>query len=145
MEKQKVIMKIENFSSKDGTLLLSTSYYEVRAALKGVLDLCQDKYSGFVQLEISPPYKSRTTGPGSQNNLIWELITLIARETGNDLSDVEDAAKERACKRGYPYKVNKMTGRAKPISMTKISTVEAGYLVDELKQICAELGINTEV
>lgn len=145
MDKKKAIMKIESFSHKDGTLLLSVSDYGVRAMLKGLTEWCQKKYGGFIQLDLSPPNKSRTTGKGSQNNLIWQLITLIAQETGNDLLDVEEAAKERACKRGYPYKLNKITGRAKPVSMTEISTVEASYLIDELYQICSELGINPDV
>ena len=110
MEKKKVIMKIESFSHKDGTLLLSTSYWSVRASLKDLVQLCDDKYGGFVRLELSPPYRARTTGLNSQNNLIWKLITIIAKETGNELSDVEDAVKERAIKRGYPYR-QKQTNR----------------------------------
>ena len=145
MEKKKVIMKIENFSHKDGTLLLSTSYYEIRAALKGVVDLCESKYSGFVRLEISPPYRARTTGPSSQNNLIWALITEIAKATGNELEDVEMAAKERAVKRGYPYKQNKITGQLMPLSMTKIDTQQASYLIDELYAIAAEYEIKLDI
>jgi hypothetical protein len=29
--------------------------------------------------------------------------------------------------------------------MTEISTVEASYLIDELYQICSELGINPDI
>ena len=144
MEKKKVIMKIENFSNKDGTLLLSSCYYEVRAVLKEIIELCEKKYSGFIRLELSAPYKSRTTGPNSQNNLIWKLITEIATATGNDLQDVEEAAKFNAIKRGYPYKQNKMTGQLKPLSMTEIDTQQAGFLIDELYAIAAEYGIQLE-
>lgn len=46
------------------------------------------------------------------------------------MQDVEDAVKERAIKRGYPYKVNPITGKIVPVSMTTINTIEAGYLID---------------
>lgn len=144
MEKKKVIMKIESFSHKDGTLLLSTSYWSIRASLKDLVELCDNKYGGFVRLELSPPYRARTTGLNSQNNLIWKLITIIAKATGNELSDVEDAVKERAIKRGYPYRQNKLTGKPVPASMTTITTVEAGYLIDELYAIANEYEINVE-
>ena len=142
--KAKVVAKIESFSRKDGTFLLSVREYEARAILAEMVDKCEQKYSGFARLEISPPYRPRTTGKDSQNNLIWKLITEIANATGNEIQDVEEAVKERACKRGYPYRVNKITGRAKPKSMTEIDTVEAGYLIEELYQICAEYGVDVE-
>lgn len=142
--KSKVVMKIEGFSYQDGTVLLSTNDYGARVVIKDMVDRCEQKYSGFMRLEISPPYKPRTTGKESQNNLIWKLITEIAKQTGNEIQDVEEAVKERACKRGYPYRVNKITGRAKPKSMTEIDTVEASYLIDELYQVCAEYGVDVE-
>lgn len=144
MQKKSAILKIKRFDYKDGFLLLSAEDYSVRAMIKDLADLCNDKYGGYMKLEMSPPYRARTTGPGSQNNLAWKLITEIAKETGNDLHDVEEAAKERAVKRGYPYRQNKITGQIKPVSMTEISTVEAGYLIDELYQIAAEYGVNVE-
>lgn len=53
--------------------------------------------------------------------------------------------KLKAVRRGYPTKTNPLTGQIKPLSMTEINTVEAGYLIDELYQLCAEMGINTEM
>lgn len=144
MQKQKAIMKIESYSNKDGTLLLSVSDCGVRAMLKGVVELCERKHGGFIKLEMSPPYKARSTGDKSQNNLIWKLITEIALKTGNELEDVEIAAKERAVKRGYPCKMNKLTGGTVLASMATINTVEAGYLIEELYQIAAEFGIVLE-
>ncbi len=141
MEKKKVIMKIENFSHKDGMLLLSTSYYEIRAVLKDIIELCEKKYSGFIRLEISPPYRARTTEVGGQNRHIWGHIQQIAQETGNDIVDVEDYIKQRATRRGYPVHENKMNGEIKPVSMKGIDTVEANYLIDELHQLAAELNI----
>lgn len=144
MDKAKLVMKIESYSSKDGMMLLSVNDYAVRAMLKGLVDLCDKKYSSYVKLDMSPPYRPRSTGPGSQNSHIWAHIQQIAQETGNDLDDIEDYVKERALKRGYPAKQNKLTGRVVPASMTTISTVEAGYLIDELHQLAAELGIQLE-
>lgn len=142
MEKKKAILKIESYSSKDGMLLLSVSDYGVRAMLKGLVDLCNKNYGGYIKLDMSPPYKARTTGLGSQNSKIWALIQQIAEATGNELQDVEDALKERAMKRGYPYSMNQLTGRPRPLSMTLIDTKEASILIDELHQLAAELGIN---
>lgn len=142
MKKTNAIMKIESFSQKEGLLLLNVSDYAVRSNIKGLVDLCEKKYGNYIKLEMSPPCRKRTTGENSQNNLIWRLITIIAQETGNEIEDVEIAVKERAIKRGYPYRQNKLTGRPIPASMTTINTVEAGYLIDELYLIASEYEIN---
>ena len=144
MEKKKVILKIESFSHKEGTLLLSVADYGVRAMLKGLVELCEKKYGGYVRMDMSPPYRPRSTGQNSQNNLIWKLITVIANETGNELEDVEIAVKERALKRGYPYRQNKLTGKPVPASMATINTVEASMLIEELYQLAAEYEINLD-
>ena len=144
MEKAKAIMKIESYSNKDGTLLLSVSDYGVRAMLKGLTELCSQKYGSYVKLELSPPYKPRSTTIGGQNRHIWGHIQQIAHETGNDVQDVEDYVKLRAVKRGYPVHENKLTGEIKPVSMTGINTIEAGYLIEELHQLASELEINLE-
>lgn len=142
MEKKKAVMHVESFSSKDGFLLLSVEDYGVRAMLQGLVGLCTDKYGGYMKLEMSPPYRARTTGDLSQNNKIWLMITKIAQQTGNEQQDVESAAKERAVKRGYPYRMNKLTGRYVPASMATINTVEASYLIDELYAIASEYGVD---
>ena len=144
MEKKKAILKIESYSTKDGTMLLSVADYGVRAMLKGLVDLCGAKYGGYVRMDMSPPYIPRSTGQNSQNNLIWKLITVIANETGNELEDVEIAVKERALKRGYPYRQNKLTGKPIPASMATINTVEASMLIEELYQLAAEYEINLD-
>lgn len=38
MEKKKAILKIESYSTKDGTLLLSVSDFGVRIMLKGLVE-----------------------------------------------------------------------------------------------------------
>lgn len=144
MEKKKVIMKIESFSHKDGTLLLSTSYLGVRASLKDLVQLCDNKYGGFVKLELSPPYKDRSTGRGSQNSHIWGHIQQIANFTGYDIDDVEDYAKLKAVALGYPYKTNPLTGEIKPASMKTINTIEAGYLIETLHRLASELEIELD-
>ena len=145
MEKKKAIMRIESYSHKDGILVLSVNDYGVRANILGLVEWCQKRYGSFIKLEMSPPYKPRSTGQNSQNNLIWKLITVIAECTGNELADVEEAAKERAIKRGYPFHQNKITGKPVPASMSTINTVEAGYLIDELYQIANEYEVRLEV
>lgn len=145
MEKQKAIMRIESYSNKDGTLLLSVADLGVRTAIKSLVELCEKKHDNYIKLEMSPPYPARSTGKSSQNNLIWKLITAIVECTGNDVEDVEEWVKLKAVRRGYPTKTNPLTGQIKPLSMTEINTVEAGYLIDELYQLCAEMGINTEM
>ena len=116
----------------------------VKQKMLDVFNLAKEKSNGYMTVDFGRVYKTRTTGEGSQNNKFYALVTEICKETGNDIEDVKDALKERAIKRGYPYKVNKMTGRIRPASTTKINTVEMSYLIDEAKQVCAELGIVIE-
>jgi hypothetical protein len=122
-------------------LLLHYPSMSVKAEMLHLLEGVKEKYNGFMTVTIDKPYKSRTTGRGSQNNKFYALVTEICKETGNEIEDVKDAIKERAIKRGYPYSINKITGTVRPYSTTKINTVEMSYLIDEAMQLCAELGI----
>ena len=144
MEKKKAIMKIESFSHKDGILVLSVNDLGVRANIKGLVEWCDKKYGGYIKLEMSPPYKPRSTEVGGQNRHIWGHLQQIAQETGNDVDDVEDYIKQRATRRGYPVKQNPLTGEIKPVSMKGINTVEANYLIDELHQLASELEIELD-
>ena len=112
-----------------------------RMALYSVLKACKDKNNDYVKVTIGRPRKPRTTGPGSQNNHVWGHATQIATETGNEVDDVMDAAKERALKRGYPYHVNKLTGKVKPYGTEELDTEQCGMLIEELHMIAAEMGI----
>ena len=58
MEKKKAILHIESYSSRDGMLLLSVSDNGVRAMLKGLVELCEHKYGGYVKMEMSPPLQA---------------------------------------------------------------------------------------
>ena len=79
-----------------------------------------------------------------ENELQANNIHSVSEKVYRELEDVKDALKEKAIKRGYPYKINKLTGRLRPASTTKVNTVEMGYLIDETIQLCAELGIVIE-
>lgn len=142
MTKTKVILRIKDFT--DGNLILNASDLGVRAALKNITELCNERYGGYIKLEMTPPYKPRSTGKGSQNSKIWACIQQIAQETGNDIDDVEDYIKMKAVARGYPYKVSKLSGQVKPSSMRDINTSEASLLIEELQKLASELGIVLE-
>lgn len=60
MEKKKAILKIESYSNKDGTLLLSVSDYGVRTMLRDFVKFLKEKYNGYIKLEMSVPYPQRT-------------------------------------------------------------------------------------
>ena len=102
----------------------------------------KEKYNGFLSVELKNPYKSRTTGKGSQNNLFWKLVQYITDETGEDPQEIERTLKMKAIGRGYPYHTSKISGQPVPESMTKINTVEMSYLIDTAYEVIAFLGIN---
>ena len=125
-------------------LLLNYPSKEIKQQILHLWEGAKENYNGYLKVDLQKPYKSRTTGKGSQNNKFYALVTEICKETGNDIEDVKDALKEKAIKRGYPYRVNKLTGRLRPYSTTEINTVEMSYLIEEAIQECAELGINPD-
>lgn len=128
----------------DDNLVLQLPSEPYRTKLLSILEKCEDKCSGFVSVDIERPYKKRTTGEGSQNNLFWKLVTIIANEVGDDsegMRDTEQGIKMRALSKGYPFKVSKITGEKVPSSMRNINTVEMSYLIDTAYQVCAELDI----
>ena len=126
-------------------LLLHYPSSSVKAELLHLWEGAKENYNGYLAVDLKKPYKSRTTGKGSQNNLFYALVTEICKETGNDIEDIKDYLKEKACaRRSYPYEVNKMTGRIRPYSTTKVDTVQMAGLIEEAYQLCAELGIVIE-
>lgn len=126
-------------------LLLHYPSLEIKSEIKNLYERSKDKYNGYFKIDIQKPYPNRTTGQGSQNNKFYALVTEICKETGNDLTDVKDYLKERAVKRGYPYAINKLTGRIKPYSTTRVDTQQMSALIEETLQLCAELGIVVDV
>ena len=126
-------------------LLLHYPSIEIKQQILHLWEGAKENYNGYLAVDLKKPYKSRTTGKGSQNNLFYALVTEICKETGNDLEDIKDYLKEKACaRRSYPYEVNKMTGRIRPYSTTKVDTVQMAGLIEEAYQLCAELGIIVE-
>jgi hypothetical protein len=91
-------------------------------------------------IQLKKWYKSRTTGWKSQNHHIHGHEIQIARELGQDPDTIHDYAKREAIARGYPYDV--LNDIVIPWSESRIDTLQASYLIDELHQIAAEYGIN---
>ena len=112
-----------------------------RAEVYTVLKKCMDKNNDYVKVTIGQPRKPRSTGPESQNNHIWGHATQIANETGNEVKDVLDAAKERALKRGYPSHINPLTKKVVIAGVEDLDTEQAGMLIEELHLIAAEYNI----
>jgi hypothetical protein len=104
----------------------------------------KEKYNCYFSVELKMPYKARTTGKGSQNNLFWKLVEYICNETGDDPESTENDLKMKAIAKGYPYHISKITGKPSPESMTKINTVEMSYLIDTAYEVIAFLGIVLE-
>lgn len=108
-----------------------------------------EKHGGYLTVTLQTPQRPRTVGERSQNHFINGAIQQICEETGNDFYDVKMYVKRKAFRRGYPMKQDEsgsiiyslVDGQPIPESEAKISTVEAGYLIDEIIQLAAELGI----
>lgn len=125
-------------------LLLHYPSTSVKAELLHLYEGVKEKYNGYMTLTLDKPYKSRTTGEGSQNNLFWKLVQIICNETGDDPKETERDLKIKAIAKGYPFHVSKITGEPSPESMTKINTVEMSYLIDTAYEVIAFLGIRLE-
>ena len=111
-----------------------------------------EKHGGYLTVTLQTPQRPRTTGERSQNHFINGAIQQICKETGNDFNDVKMYVKRKAFRRGYPMKRGEngniiyslIDGQPIPESEAKISTVEAGYLIEEIIQLAAELEIVLE-
>lgn len=125
-------------------LLLHYPSLSVKNELLHLYEGVKQKYNGYMTLTLDKPYKSRTTGAGSQNNLFWKLVEYISNENGEEPKETERQLKEKAIAKGYPYHISTITGKPVPESMTKINTVEMSYLIDTAFETCAFLGIILE-
>jgi hypothetical protein len=83
--------------------------------------------------------RPRTTGKYSQGAHINGHVQQIAQSTGNDFDAVKLYCKRESISRGYPC--DTIRGVMIPWSETRIDTVQAGFLVDTIHQLAAELNI----
>lgn len=97
--------------------------------------------SGYVKITISKPGRSRTTGQGSQSHAINGFIAQLSNATGQDFETVKMAMKKMSINRGYPFRTEILTGEVIPYSETEIDTIQAGYLIDTIKQFASEYQI----
>lgn len=135
-------MKVMCYALTDGEgLKLLYPSLSVKSQIEKLVRGAHEKFNGYIVAELKKPYNSRSS---NQNRYFWAIAQQIAEDTGCDLDDIEEEVKTRAIVRGYPYEINKLNGKPKPYSMTKVSTVEMGYLIDEIQQLAAELGIVIE-
>ena len=121
--------------------------YPTKAVKSEILHLYEgvkEKYNGYMTVTIDKPYKSRTTGKNSQNNLFWKLVQLIGDENGETADEIERALKKKAITKGYPYHIEEISGEVEPESTTKVNTVEMGYLIDTAYEVCVFLNIRLE-
>lgn len=123
---------------------ISTSGININSIIKAA-----EKHGGYLTVTLQTPQQPRTVGERSQNHAINGYIQQICKETGNDFDDVKMYVKRKAIRRGYPMKRDEngnvvyslVDGQPIPESEARISTVEAGYLIDEIIHLAAELGI----
>lgn len=144
MEKTKAIMRIESYSHKDGTLLLSVSDLGVRARLKGLIELCEKKYANYIKLELSPPYRKRTL---SQNDKWWQLCTDLGNALGMTKDEVSMGIKQRAVDEGLWEGVDvpfSITGAKMPKSTTTADTAQMAVLIEVLYRVAAEMEVVLE-
>ena len=139
MEKKKAILKIKSYSSKDGMLLLFLSDYGVRAMLKDLVELCENKHGGYVKLEMSPPYPQRTL---DQNDRWWAMCTEYGKHCGMSKDRVSMGVKYRAMEEGLweGEEVPFSNGVKMPMSTAVSDTKQMSVLIDVLYRIAAEDG-----
>ena len=102
-----------------------------------MVDQHEEKGIHFERLKISKPMKPRTTGEKSQNHHINGHIQQLCVETGMDFDVLKYYFKKKAISRGYPFDTDP-DGEAVPWSESRISTEQAGYLIDTIHQFADE-------
>lgn len=113
---------------------------EYKTSFGDLIKYCNEKRGGYLRLQISPPFKHRSTGEKSQNHAINGFIQQIANQSGDDFDYLKAEIKRRAIKRGYPFKTSKL-GDVVPYSESEIDTEQARFLIEEIKEVAAFLNI----
>jgi hypothetical protein len=139
MKKLDALIRLDQFR-----VLLPSAY---GSALSVVLEAC--KHGGYVHIVIEPMKRIRSTGPLSQNHRINGFIQQICNWTGEDFATVKMYCKNKALRRGYPIReidgkpvYSRITGEPIPESEAFITVEQAAFLIEEIEQLAAELGIS---
>lgn len=114
--------------------------------LKNIAQECHDRHGDYIMVTLKTPCRSRTL---SQNGKIHAMIQEFAEYTGDELDYLKYELKVSAIRRGYPVKTDKngdplfskRDGRPIPKSTTEITSEEATYLIEEIRQQAAEMGV----
>jgi hypothetical protein len=138
MPKVMFYVNLSNLTYKENTLtvLLPPSIHDMLSRKLAVEE--PEKYK-FV-FDVERKKKPRTTGERSQNHRINGHIQVICMENGEDFYFMKEWLKYKAIRRGYPFDTAP-DGTVIPWSESRIDTVQAGYLCDEINQFAAERGI----
>lgn len=117
---------------------------DIPDSLRGIWEALRShgrfKASQQLYVKLALPKRPRTTGEKSQNHHAWGHAVQIGAHTGDYKEDVIAEAKRRAVTHGYPTRQDSF-GNIVPMSESTISTVEAGYLIDELHHIASDLDV----
>jgi hypothetical protein len=113
---------------------------EFKPTFQSLLDYCNEKRGGYLRMQLSPPFKHRSTGENSQNHHINGHCQQIANETGEEFDVIKAEAKRRAIKWGYPIRTN-VFGEAVPLSETELDPEQAGFLIESLHEIAGFLEV----
>ena len=128
-------------SERDKLILELPDNRDIRLLVYELAKYCDQKHNGYMRVKISKPTRPRTTGWRSQNHHIHGHATEIGIYTGETKDEIIRLAKQDALTKGYPSHTN-FKGDIVPNSESDISTVEAGYLIDQLHEIADFLGVN---
>lgn len=135
----KQIIKTNNavFIKKDGSHITFQINKQDYPLFDFFLDNAQSR---FVHLEISTPFRPRSTGWKSQNHHINGHIQQLAPIMGYSFDELKMWLKREAMSRGWPSKKDPR-GNPIPISEADASIEDAAVLIETIHQIAAEFNI----
>lgn len=134
--KEMVVMHIDSFDN--GKLTLSVDDKSVSTLIKGIVDYCKEKYSSYIKLEMSAPYKKRTL---PENRKYWAMCTEFGNYCGSSKEEVSLGVKWRAIDEGLWETVGvPFSDHCQPKSTSQSDTKEMSVLIDVLYRIAAESG-----